>query len=142
MRLFGFQIFHWYNKCFLETFSDVIIQLLETRKIVFPIGLVLYKMLYHIIYIVGEWSNTLPFQQHVININELLYVDSMRWYSMYISNNDEDIIYLSQNIEHVVEGVGVVLYGIDSNACLLTSSWKEKRKTNINCCINDIKLVF
>ena len=62
---------------------------------------------------------------------------------MYISNNDEDNIYLSQNIEYVVVvGVVVVLYGIDSNAYLLTSSWKEKRKTNINWRINISNISF
>ena len=80
-------------------------------------------MLYHVIYIAGERSNTLPVPQHVSNNNELLYVDSMWWYNMYISNIDEDIIYLSHNIEYVVVvGVVVVLYGIDFNAYLLTSS--------------------
>ena len=92
-------------------------------------------MLYHVMYIAGERSEALPFPPHVNNNNELLYVDSMWWYNMYISNNDEDNIYLSQNIEYVVVVVGVVvvLYGIDSNAYLLTSSWKKrKRKGNIN----------
>ena len=91
-------------------------------------------MLYHVMYIAGERSEALPFPPHVNNNNELLYVDSMWWYNMYISNNDEDNIYLSQNIEYVVVvGVVVVLYGIDSNAYLLTSSWKKrKRKKNIN----------
>ena len=91
-------------------------------------------MLYHVMYIAGERSEALPFPPHVNNNNELLYVDSMWWYNMYISNNDEDNIYLSQNIEYVVVvGVVVVLYGIDSNAYLLTSSWKKrKRKRNIN----------
>ena len=113
---------------FLKYFEPQLFKFQELKTVI-SVGLVLYNMLYHVMYIAGERSDTLPFPQHVNNNNELLYVDSMWWYNMYISNNDEDNIYLSQNIEYVVVvGVVVVLYGIDSNAYLLTSSWKEKRK--------------
>ena len=61
---------------FLKYFEPQLFKFQELKTVI-SVGLVLYNMLYHVMYIAGERSDTLPFPQHVNNNNELLYVDSM-----------------------------------------------------------------